>query len=313
MALAKILRREKTNPKTRGTTTFYATTVYVPVYGKTSFKIGGRGAPGNPSTGGNYVSTNPPSGGNTSYNPPSGGDYAGTNPPSYGNYAGTNPPSYGNYAGTNPSIPGNSSGSNPGTAYWFGPTNASYSTFNSPLSPVPGPYSYGNYTTNFSSNSEYQYDSGGNGLSSGPNVPSPSSSYSSDPTGSFYFTSSYALAYFVPGNPTYNPSTPGNAYYNPPSSGFDYYNPGDPGNAYYNPTSPGNSYTNPTIPGNANYNPTTPGNPGSNYSLLGVTFPGGGSDSPGTLVSPIPVTLSYTPGGTTITVLAGGYIDITNT
>jgi hypothetical protein len=64
MPLRKILLREKTNVTTTGSTTFNAPGTYVPPYGKTVVKIGGRGASGNPTTGGNYSS-----GGNAYYNP----------------------------------------------------------------------------------------------------------------------------------------------------------------------------------------------------------------------------------------------------
>lgn len=55
MKLASALLREKTNVGVKGATTFNAPGQYLPPYGKTTVRIGGRGASGNYSSGGNYA------------------------------------------------------------------------------------------------------------------------------------------------------------------------------------------------------------------------------------------------------------------
>jgi hypothetical protein len=287
MGISKLLRREKTLPKTRGTITFYGSTIYVPVYGKTSFKVGGRGTPGNPSTGGNVSGTNPDTGGNISYNPPTGGNYAGTNPPTGGNFAYTNNPTGGNYAGTNPTSPGNYY-TNPNT-YTPGTANESYyDSYNTAKWSVCPP----GWTTSFGESEEYDF-------------------------GNFKICSTYVASNTNPdtytaGNTGTNPDVPGNAYYNPIEYGYLNYNPIDPGYPYYNPTVNGNSYYNPNVPGNSNYNPITPGNSGATNTVLGITFSGGSAGLAAPVISPTPISLSYTPAGVSITVPTGGYVDITN-
>ena len=70
----------------------------------------------------------------------------------------------------------------------------------------------------------------------------------------------------------------------------------------FNPTN-----TNPTT-----YNPTVPGNPGTAGNVLGVYFPGGGSDSAAPVVGATPVSIDYTTGGISISVVPGGYISVIN-
>ena len=87
-------------------------------------------------------------------------------------------------------------------------------------------------------------------------------------------------------------------------------------NPYY-PAGTNPSYTNPTTfnPTNTNpttYNPTVPGNPGTAGNVLGVYFPGGGSDSAAPVVGATPVSIDYTTGGISISVVPGGYISVIN-
>jgi hypothetical protein len=213
MSISKYLLREKTLPRTRGTQTFYASTTYVPVYGKTNFKIGGKGSPGNAPTGGNYAGTNPPTGGNVSYNPPTGGNYAGSNP----------------------------------TYYRWNEYLVAYSTANyAPGSPAPQPAPYTSYQAMDVSNAYYWYTVANFSFNSnflsdyvtlyavngyGTSTPSPHNTYTSDANTTYYSIDNYSQTGTTPGNAYYNPTTPGNAYYNPTT----------PGNAYYNPVTPGNS------------------------------------------------------------------------
>jgi hypothetical protein len=345
MGIGKALLREKTLPRLKGTTTFYAPSVYVPIYGKTKHTVGGRGVPGGAPTGGNVSGTNPPTGGNLSYNAPTGGNYAGTNPTVYGNYAGTNPPTPGNYLGTNPPTPGNVAYNPvvPGTLAGTNPTtyvysamdstsyydnhqdapiyaNTSYSSYQA-SGPYGRPYS-ANYTQSTTPNSYYVSSSGASTGMTGNSVPAPS--YSSNTSGGSYYTRSvnYNTVSTTPGNPYYNPpsggtqyyngQTLGNPYYNPPTTGNPYYNPPTYGNPYYNAIVNGNSYYNAVIPGNPNYNAIIPGPVGAPTTVLGVLFPGGASGTAAPLVAPVPVTINYDPAGVSITVPAGGYVDVTN-
>lgn len=97
MKLSKALLKEKTNVPVKATTTFNAPGTYIPPYGKTVVKIGGRGTSGNYSSGGNYAGE--------TY---AGEVYAGTNPTTYP-YAGSYNTIY-PFGGYNPPTPGNSIG-----------------------------------------------------------------------------------------------------------------------------------------------------------------------------------------------------------
>lgn len=59
MAIAKTLRRERTNATTRGTTTFNVSGNYKMPYGKTKYRVGGISQGGDPPEGGNYAGSNP--------------------------------------------------------------------------------------------------------------------------------------------------------------------------------------------------------------------------------------------------------------
>lgn len=277
MKLFKGLLRERTRASVLQTITFNAPGTYYPPYGKTTFEIQGRGTPGNPTTGGNYAGTNPEEPGNVSgYNPPTGGNYAGTNPETGGNYAGTNPTTGGNYAGTNPSTGGNYAGVN-----WSSFITNSYRN-----------------TTNNTWRSFYSGFSGSN-----PNCPTPSSGA----------TANWQYSYQYDCTPRYNPVVPGNDYYNPVVPGNDYYNPIEPGNDYYNPVVPGDANYNPSVPGNDYYNPVEPGNSGAPANVLGVTLPGGASDSPAPVVGFLAISpVSFTNAGVAISVPPGGYVSIKN-
>lgn len=207
--MTKKLFREKTNPPFRGMVAFYSSTVYVPVYGKTNFLVGGQGTPGNPNTGGNYANTNPPTGGNVSYNPPTGGNYSGSNPPTilYGFFQQTT--DLDNYNGPAPAEPPSYSSNTPNTNYYLNFSTTSNTTY------VVGTYVSINPVTSNSLPSGYYF-----------------STYNTNPSGNQYGTAyySYYANSTTPGNPNYNPIVPGNSYYNPTV----------PGNANYNPVVPGN-------------------------------------------------------------------------
>lgn len=346
MGIGKVLAREKTLPSVKGTTTLYASSVYIPIYGKTTFTISGRGTPGNPNTGGTYLGTNPPTGANTSYYPPTGGNYLSTNPAVPGNYLSTNPVVPGNYLGTyspvpgniayNPDTPGTYLGSNPNLwvydLYQYAHSVDSAVGISPSVTPVS---SYSNSSGSYQNRPTYwtytvdSYAIPGTSTTtvsaSGLAYNTPQSSYSGttyNGNQTYYYFISFSYSYGVPGTPYYNPATPGNAYYNPSSPGYAYYNPSTPGTANYNPPTPGtsnynpivpgNAYTNPTLPGTDYYNPITPGNQGPSNTVLGITFPGGNGGQPGSLVTATSVNLNYTATGTTITVPPGGYVDITN-
>jgi hypothetical protein len=285
------LRKEPTDVAPTSNTTFNAPGNFLPRYGKTEFLVGGKGAPGNATTGGNY---------------------AGTNAPTGGNYAGTNAPSGGNYAYTNSPTPGNISGYSPAGVTWY-----KYQEDNAYFS--PGYTSYNDYTNSPFAGFLFELDY--------PTV-NPSGYFTAygdpryDPQGATY-TVAYAnkfTQYGYNNTPTYgvpNPYMYGNYYqayalkqYFP---GGAIYNPTTPGNAVYTPISPGYAYYNPTVPGNAYYNPTVPGNAGTPFSLGGVYFQGGAADGVAPTVSPTSSTLVYNgPSGITVTVPSGGYVQITS-
>ena len=115
MKLSTQLLREKTNVGIKTNTTFNAPGNYTAPYGKTTVRVGGRGASGNANSGGNYA----------------GESYAGET------YAGTNPTTY-PYGGTNPGTP-------VGTLYQYynnAPVNESYNEYPGVTGPQLGsPYS----------------------------------------------------------------------------------------------------------------------------------------------------------------------------
>lgn len=161
MKLSKQLRLEKTNVGIKANTTFNAPGNYVPPYGKTKVRIGGRGQSGNYSSGGNYA----------------GEYYAGEA------YAGTNP-STNAYAGTNPSTPGNVVG----TLYqWF--DNDSYTSYSEyqgfDASNIP-PSTSGAYHAEYGA----YYNAG-----------TPGNAYYSQVPGNAYYTPYYAAYYntYYPG------------------------------------------------------------------------------------------------------------------
>jgi len=278
------LRKEPTDVAPTSNTTFNAPGNFLPRYGKTEFLVGGKGAPGNATTGGNYAGTNPTTGGN----------YAGTNAPTGGNYAYTNSPTPGNISGYSEGgfivgsyytdygsvFPGYTSSGNQMTVWSTNTVNVSgyFNAYGDPRYDTPIYYyvvSYANVWQQYSYNNQIVKA-----------VPSP---YALNPTNSTNFTT---LSY-TPGGPLYNPATPGNAVYNPIYPGYAYYNP--------------------TVPGNAYYNPTVPGTAGANYSLGGVYFPGAAADTEASVVSPTISTLRYNgPSGIVISTPAGGYVNITS-
>lgn len=247
--MSKKLFREKTNPPFRGTVAFYSSTVYVPVYGKTNFLVGGQGTPGNPNTGGNYANTNPPTGDNASYNPTTGGNYAGSNPATimYGFFQQTTDAD--TYNATAPNVPAPYSDIAPNTTFYMNFNRTANSNY------AVGTYVSVNPVTDNSLPAGY------NSIFNGSNV---DYNYYQTAYFSFYENSS------TPGNSNYNPTVPGNVYYNPPV----------PGNANYNPTVPGNpgatnNVLGVTFPGGAGGSPAPIIAPTSvilSYTPSGVTL-----------------------------------------
>ena len=301
--LANILRREKTYASVQQTQTFNAPGIYVAPYGKTTVRIGGRGASGTSPTPGNVSGTN-------SYtNPITGGNASGSNPNYY------NPSSGGNVSGDNgywvPPVVGYEY-TIPGNAYSYyssTPGNA-YSYYNT----TPGnQYSYTYYT--YFSYTYYIYDpkrgpqgpyDGFNtdpatGYGYNPDTTSgPFTGYNPDTTsGPFtgYNPATYAynpsvIGGYQPGNPNYNPVVPGNVV---------------PGNTNYNPVVPGNY-----VSGNPNYNPDVAGSPGAPTTIASVSFPGGATSSLAPTVPMTNTTLQYTSAGLSFTVPPGGYVTFDN-
>ena len=298
MKLGKALGLQATQVATYVNTTINATTMITAPFGRgPAIKLGGKGRDGNYSSGGNYASGgnfvaasggNYLSGGN--YVPPSGGNVLANstpNPPSGGNYASGGsyvPPSGGNVL-----VAGNP-GSNPtyvaGNWAFFqdfstgGPNNGMYSTgawgpnLSQPVTvneSEPGYAHIQNYTTN---------------------TTTPGTNFTNT---TFY--NPYVAGYTnpivnnplvpVPANPT---------YYNPYTAGFT-------NTTFYNPFVA--AYTTPT-----NYNPYIAGSAGAPYSVGGVSFPGGPADSTAPVVSPTPSTIKYVIGGVSVTVVAGGYVNV---
>jgi hypothetical protein len=255
MKASKALKLEKTNVANKATVSFNSPGNYVAPYGKTVVRVSGRGASGNPTTGGNYagesyVSTNPTTGGNYA-----GETYLYTNPTTGGNYAGET------YLYTNPTTPGNTvPGSCIATLYQYFTAYpyTQYDEFPGPCSPLGEPF-----CTPFAPGGEHCRAYGVYSNPSSSNPPTP---------GNDVYT------------PYYNPTVPGNDVYTP------YYNPTVPGNdnytPYYNPVVPGNSGTpaniaGVTFPGGAadSVAPTVPPTATTlSYSASGfsVTVPSGG-------------------------------------
>ncbi len=218
MGISKILRRELTNPKTRGTTTFYASSVYVPVYGKTTFKIGGRGIPGNPATGGTPLGSNPPTGGNASYNPPTGGNYAGSNP---------NTVIYNMYV----------TGNNYKSAGQPNNISPPYTEFSNNLPTFQNKPTYTQFNHN-AYNAYTQYYAVG--LTKSGNMPNYYTTFAgNNANDAYYYVEGYSQNSIIGGNFNYNPTVPGNVFYNPTT----------PGNPTYNPTVPGNAGANSSVLG----------------------------------------------------------------
>lgn len=291
MKLSRGLRREKTNVPVKTTTTFNAPGVYVPPYGKTVVKVGGRGASGNYTTGGTVAGYNPGSPGYTQPVPGSGGNVAYYNPPSGGTYAGTNPTGYNwtealySYDATPFNFP---------TPSYLGPTyheymvNSQYTTIASrpfPAYGLPHYYPGGTGSAYFTSNTMYRSIQTSYATYA---IPAP---YSYNGSGTSAVFQYFQLAVY-----------PGGAYYNPTY----------PGTANYNPYYPAYSYYVPAVPGNAYYNPTYPGTGGGNNVIAGVYFQGGGADELAPLTAPTATELQYSEGGINITVPTGGYVTIEN-
>ena len=178
MKLASALFREKTNVGLKANTTFNAPGQYLPPYGKTTVRIGGRGASGNYSSGGNYA----------------GEAYAGTNPTTYP-YAGTNPTNYGTnpatYAGTNPTT----YGTNPATSQYYPPTyyyNTGYTDY------FPGEGTNVPYSIYYPPEEVMQ---------PGGEVVTPGNAYSV--AGTDYYSTSPGNAYYSPYYNTYYPGSAG--------------------------------------------------------------------------------------------------------
>ena len=196
-------------------TTFNAPGNYLPPYGSTVIRVGGRGASGNPNIPGNFVPGN--------FVP--------------GNFV------PGNISGHNSGHPGSIAGHNPATVdnhnygIWTGHA-AAYIT-------IPGGQPPGVNNSPFSMHHTYIYPGGpwpGFLAHSLPGPPGTGPFYIGDPAPPYGY-SQHAIAYNVnfPANFNGNPNfIPGNPYYNP-------YVPGNPN---FNPNSTNPSTTNPTTPGN---------------------------------------------------------------
>lgn len=259
MGINKLLGREKTNPKTRGTYSAYVSGTYLLPYGKTTFKISGVGTPGNAPTGGNATgSYNPSTGGNTSYNPSTGGNYAGTNPPYiiFGAFE----------------------------------QDVTTTTYTGPVpTPIPTPYNLNGTFSNNVPNQVRNYSATTNVLYAVQTIIFYNQTGSSLPAG--YYISNYnatAPSVYETFYVTYyaNSTTPGTANYNPVVPGNAYTNPVIPGNATYNPVVPGNAGPTNTVlgvtfPGGAVNSPAptvTPTYVNIQYTPAGttVTVPTGG-------------------------------------
>jgi hypothetical protein len=188
-------------------TTFNAPGNYLPPYGSTVIKIGGRGASGNnttPAIPGNLVP---------------------------GNVSGSNPGSPGNVAGNNPAT---LSGHNYGTWMYSGHYQTSWT--NSPPGRGPGPLTF--FPAINAPNPPASYD-GGHGAHPQPwQYAAPYTSPAAyDPDFGQHATQAVnwsganynGSANFTPGNPNFNPFTPGNPNFNPNTTNPN--TPAVPGNA----------------------------------------------------------------------------------
>jgi hypothetical protein len=308
----------------------YSYSTYVPA-------SGGNVAAYYPATGGNVSGDNsysystyvPASGGNYAGETYGGANYGGQNPASGGNYAGTNPATGGNYANTNPPVPITSTatvnyGSNFVQHYRY---DYSYQTYyyNSSF----------NYYTSYADPSGY---ASGTFPGSNPNLYNPCSDFVSYYNVKISTATNTVTNGYNPGTANYNPVVPGNPYYNPyypatpyyvpynvpyynpytPAYTYNTYVPGNPNyNTYYPAYSNYNTYYpaytyNTTVPGNPNYNPTVPGNTGTTYNVLGITLPGGPSDTSAPVIGYSIISVDYTTAGVPISVPPGGYVAIQN-
>jgi len=227
MAIAKLLRRERTNPPTVGTVYFYSNSTYVPVYGKTKFLVGGTGAPGGANTGGEYLYTTPSTGGNLEYTP--------IVPPQLISYT---PAVYSTTVsiqyqiwGRNPSLAVNGVNTSPFVLFAYPPSLT---------------YTYETYNT-----SQDITNSTPSPLESFPITPFTDSRY---PGVTFYFYETWG---------TYVSTlvTPAKAVYSPQTGGEPYYTPIVPGVAVYSPIVVGPPSSSVTVLG-VNFPGTTGGQPG---------------------------------------------------
>jgi hypothetical protein len=190
-----------------------------------------------------------------------------------------NPPVPGNVSGYNPGIPGN-------LAYYNYEPGFEYSYWVSGYSgPVRGVYIY--HLQTFANGGQYSYtgyDESYNSMYCQP------PGYYTD--GAFSVYNEWYCTYYYLDNPPYEQFV-----YQPPYNAA-VYNPYQPGNPNFNPTNPGN----PPVPGNAG--PTT--------NVLGVTLPGGNSDSSAPVIGFTTISLTYTNAGVPISVPSGGFVTIRN-
>lgn len=237
MGVAKLLRREKTNPPTVGTVYFYSNSTYVPVYGKTRFLVGGTGAPGGANTGGVYEYTTPSTGGNLEYTP--------IVPPKLISYT---PAVYSTTVsiqyqiwGRNPTGSGSSGDTNPYVLFAYPPsltyTYETYNTSYDATNPVPSPLE---------------------------SFPIPSFTDPRYPGILFYFYETYG---------TYVSTlvTPAKAVYSPQTGGQPYYTPIVPGVAVYSPIVVGPPSSAVTVLG-VNFPGTTGGLPGVTVTPTAVSL-----------------------------------------
>jgi hypothetical protein len=319
-SISRTLRREKTNAAVKvANTTLYAPGNFKPNYGKLKIAVTGRGASGNPTTGGNvsangnyveavYANGNVSANGNyvaavyTAGNVLVQGNYhnavyANGNLAANGNYVAAvynngNLVANGNYVAGNTNAA--SGGQYIGSVYSF-----YVQSWNCPQEEViDGEYTYyigyDYYEPSWGEASCTQH------VMYTYHASYTNAGYTNAPT---YNAPYYAAAYTNPA--TYNPPTYTAAYSNPTYYNPNYYAPAYTNPATYNPPTYTAAYTNPTY-----YNPTIPGTAASPTNVLGVTFPGGAADSLAPVVPSVYVTVPYTNAGTALTVPPGGYITL---
>lgn len=190
----------------------------------------------------------------------------------------------------NPPVPGNVSGYNPGYPGNYAYTEPGY-PFEYTVYGYTGPVMYRNHyhQQNYANGGTYSYfgtDESYNFFYCQP------PGYYADPSGWTVYNG-FSCSYGFVDNPPYN-----TFYYQPP---YPVYNPYTPGNPNYNPTTPGN-------PGN----PPVPGNAGPTNNVLGVSLPGGNSDSTAPTIGFVTVALEFTNAGVPISVPSGGFVTIRN-